>query len=206
MFYFKAPGRLMHGSLAAGWGKITRYLEVGDDQLPVRQVDVFENGGVLRYDRFHQWDDYGRLIGLRFSRKPKWAKFFPGVETPSPKTTLSWPGGRPYRLPVGRFKLPPDAAGHRKLELQWASGVPMATELSRPLIHDQAVGEGISSCLQIRNAVKSGISRWRGIEVRRLCAGFSQIECSPPSRTHLQPRRTKCWRRSRRFMGRHSEG
>ena len=80
MFYFKAPGRLMQRSLAAGWG-ITRYLEVGDDWLAVRQVDFFENGNVLRYDRHHKWDNYGMLVGLKFSRKPKWAKFFPGADT-----------------------------------------------------------------------------------------------------------------------------
>jgi hypothetical protein len=36
-----------------------------------------------------------------------------------------------------------------------------------------------SSCLQMRTAVKSGTSRWRGTEVRRFVVGFSQIECSP---------------------------
>jgi hypothetical protein len=80
MFYFQAPGRLSHGSLAEGWGKFSRYVEVGDDQLAVRQVDIFENGEILRYDREHQWDNYGMLIGLKFSRKPKWAAFFPGAE------------------------------------------------------------------------------------------------------------------------------
>lgn len=80
MFYVKAPGRLMQRSLAAGWGSVSRYLEVGDDQRAVRQVDVFENGNILRYDRYHERDDYGMLVGLRFSRKTKWAKFFPGAE------------------------------------------------------------------------------------------------------------------------------
>ncbi len=77
MFYFRASGRHWQGSLAQGWGEISRYVEVGDDQLAVRQVDVFENGNVLRYDRGHERDEYGRLLGLKFSRKPKWAKFFP---------------------------------------------------------------------------------------------------------------------------------
>src|SRR4051794_6036431 len=80
MFHFRAPGRLIRESPAREWGGITRYLEVGDDQLVVRQVDVYENGNVLRYDRFHQWDGYGMLLGLKFSRKPKWAAFFPGAE------------------------------------------------------------------------------------------------------------------------------
>jgi hypothetical protein len=70
----------MQGSLAEGWGGVSCYLEVGDDQLAVRQIDVFENENVLRYDRYHDWEDYGMLIGIRFSRKPKWAKFFPSAE------------------------------------------------------------------------------------------------------------------------------
>src|SRR5436309_3438992 len=80
MFYFKAPGRLMQGSNAVAWGRITSYLEIGHDQRAVRQLDVFENGNILRYDRLHNWDDYGVLVGLKFSRKQKWAKFFPGAE------------------------------------------------------------------------------------------------------------------------------
>ena len=40
-------------------------MEVGDDQLAVRQVDVFESSRVLRYDRDHKCDDYGMLIGLK---------------------------------------------------------------------------------------------------------------------------------------------
>ena len=79
MFWFRASGR-WRGSLAQGWGEISRYVEVGDDQLAVRQVDVFENGQVLRYGREHKWDDYGMLIGLKFSRKPKGARFFPDAE------------------------------------------------------------------------------------------------------------------------------
>lgn len=62
------------------------------------------------------------------------------------------------------------------------------------------LGGGIASCLQMRIAVNSTISLWRGMDARRLTAGFSQIECSLPSRTNRHP----CWRRyesrSRRFM------
>jgi hypothetical protein len=81
MLYFKAPGRcLRRDSAAAEWGEFIRYLEVADDQYAVRQVEVFSNGRVLRYDRAHWCDDFGQLLGLRFSRKPKWVAFFPGAE------------------------------------------------------------------------------------------------------------------------------
>ena len=89
MWYFKAPGRVMRLSSSGKywqvldeteWGRITRYCEVADDQYAVRQVDIYDNGNILRYDREHRRDIYGMLSGLRFSRKPKWADYFPGAE------------------------------------------------------------------------------------------------------------------------------
>ncbi|MEX0614156.1 MAG: hypothetical protein WD229_18700 [Pirellulales bacterium] len=81
MLYLKAPGFCIREDfIAAGWGEFVRYLEVGDDQHAVRQVEIFDNGNVLRYDRSHWCDDFGLLLGLRFSRKPKWSKTFPGAE------------------------------------------------------------------------------------------------------------------------------
>ncbi len=89
MWYFKAPGwvtrlspsgKFYHSYDDTDWGRITQYREVADDQFAVRQVDVYENGNVLRYDQSHRRDDYGSLMGRKFSRKPKWAVDFPGAE------------------------------------------------------------------------------------------------------------------------------
>lgn len=81
MLYFQAPGRCLRpDSPTSAWGGLTRYLEVADDQFAVRQVEVFDNGNVLRYDRTHWCDAFGQLLGCRFSRKPKWTKSFPGSE------------------------------------------------------------------------------------------------------------------------------
>ena len=81
MFHFKAPGQCLHRDFVAfEWGEFVRYVEVSDDQHAVRQIDVYENGNVLRYDRTHWCDDFGQLLGLRFSRKPKWAAHFPGAQ------------------------------------------------------------------------------------------------------------------------------
>jgi hypothetical protein len=72
MLYFKAPGRfLVTGSPAAEWERFVSYIEVADDQQASRQVNVFQNGN---------GDEFGRLRGLKFSRKPKWRHFFPGAE------------------------------------------------------------------------------------------------------------------------------
>ena len=53
-------------------------------QYADRQVETFDNGSVLRYDRLHWCDDFGHLLGLRFSRKPKWTALFPGAEVIAP--------------------------------------------------------------------------------------------------------------------------
>lgn len=48
-FYFVAAGL----EPLRGWGRVTRYLEIGDDLFAVRHIDVFENGYALLYDRVH---------------------------------------------------------------------------------------------------------------------------------------------------------
>lgn len=40
-----------------------------------------ENGNVLRYDREHWCDDFAMMVAHKFSRKAKWAVFFPGAES-----------------------------------------------------------------------------------------------------------------------------
>lgn len=89
MWYFRAPGRVVRLSPSGKfyqsqddteWGRITQYREVTDDQFAVRQVDVYENDNLLRYDRSHRKDRYGSLMGRKFSRKQKWAIDFPGAE------------------------------------------------------------------------------------------------------------------------------
>ena len=81
MWYFTAPGRFLpNDSPAESWGKWTTYVEVADDQMAVRQIDRFLNGNLLCYDRDHRRDEFGHLTGVRFSRKPKWRKFYPNAE------------------------------------------------------------------------------------------------------------------------------
>ena len=85
MFHFKAPGRrLQQDFLAVEWGEFSSYVEVGDDQYAIRQVELFDNGNVLRYDREHWCDDYAMMAALKFSRKPKWSVYFLGAELINP--------------------------------------------------------------------------------------------------------------------------
>ncbi|MCB9880992.1 MAG: hypothetical protein H6832_05770 [Planctomycetes bacterium] len=61
------------------WGACRRWIEVLEDQKAARQIDRYECGRVLVYDRAHARDRFGMLIGLTFSNKAKWQKFFAEV-------------------------------------------------------------------------------------------------------------------------------
>jgi hypothetical protein len=72
MRYFKECGRcLRRDSLAADWGECVRYVEIGEDRYAVRQVEVYSDGRVLRYDRSQWCDLFGQLFGCQFSHKQK---------------------------------------------------------------------------------------------------------------------------------------
>jgi hypothetical protein len=81
MLHAKAEGRsFMPNSIAASWGPRTWYIEVEESQFATRFIEVFMTGDILRYDQNHWCDDYGQLLGLRFSLHPKWKKHFRAVE------------------------------------------------------------------------------------------------------------------------------
>jgi hypothetical protein len=81
MWYFVAAGRYIPESSPANeWGEWTTFVEVGDEQIATRQICEFKNGSILCYGRDNPRDDFGYLVGLKFSLKPKWQKFFPDAE------------------------------------------------------------------------------------------------------------------------------
>jgi hypothetical protein len=49
------------GDRFSSWGAATYYFEVGPDGWPIRQIEVYDNGPILRYGPDHQEDEYGRL-------------------------------------------------------------------------------------------------------------------------------------------------
>src|SRR5688572_1802520 len=72
MCFFKEQGRcLSRESLAADWGECVRYMEIAEDRYAARQVEVYSEGRVLRYDRLHWCDRFGQLTGSLFSHKKK---------------------------------------------------------------------------------------------------------------------------------------
>ena len=56
---------------ATGWGRFTRYLEIGEDLRAVRQVDAYADGHLLSYDRVHWVDEFGMLGDAKINRNRK---------------------------------------------------------------------------------------------------------------------------------------
>ncbi|MFT7667771.1 MAG: hypothetical protein ACI8X5_000455 [Planctomycetota bacterium] len=78
-FHFECSGDGWQHHESEGWGECQRFIEVLDDQRANRQIEVYRGGQVLVYDRMREMDRYGRLVGLRFSRKDKWRVHFSDV-------------------------------------------------------------------------------------------------------------------------------
>ncbi len=78
MFYAKSPVQDRYErTQPLRWGAFVRYLEFDVDGYPVRQVDAFANGFLLRYDRSHREDRFGNLaqFKLESSWRDHWGIF-----------------------------------------------------------------------------------------------------------------------------------
>src|SRR5215210_5101555 len=63
--YFKRRWDECRGDEYDSWGCSIYYFEADDQLNPVRQMEVYENGNVLKYDRNHVKDRYGGLSQCR---------------------------------------------------------------------------------------------------------------------------------------------
>jgi hypothetical protein len=90
-YFFKSPGeRPIELEPMRSWGAFCRYGQIAEDLYMSRQVDVFENGFALSYDRDHWCDDFGTLGGLRFCRR-LWEKAWgPLIEIDRPTFEELW--------------------------------------------------------------------------------------------------------------------
>jgi hypothetical protein len=61
MRYFKRYWNEDRGHEYASWGGSVYYVETGEDWYAVRQMEVYDNGPVLKYGLEHFGDDYGML-------------------------------------------------------------------------------------------------------------------------------------------------
>lgn len=70
MRYLRSPAnRPYELKDSAEWGDFVRYIELGDDSFALRQVDEYENGNLVWYNREHWNDQFGALADFRFGAK-----------------------------------------------------------------------------------------------------------------------------------------
>ena len=61
MKYYKRNWDELRGDEFDFWGASLWYFECGEDDYVVRQIEVYSNGTVLKYDENHEEDLYGGL-------------------------------------------------------------------------------------------------------------------------------------------------
>jgi hypothetical protein len=59
--YFKRRWDECRGDEYDSWGCSVYYFEVDEQLVPVKQMEIYENGNILKYDRAHIEDQYGDL-------------------------------------------------------------------------------------------------------------------------------------------------
>jgi len=72
MIYLKAT-IMQHYEPQSAWGSATRYLEISEDLYASRQVDIYENGNALRYDRANWMDEFDSIAGAKYDHD-RWVK------------------------------------------------------------------------------------------------------------------------------------
>jgi hypothetical protein len=90
-YFYKSPGeRSIELEPMRSWGAFCRYGQIAEDLYISRQVDVFENGFALSYDRNYWCDDFGMLGGLRFCRRQWEEAWGPLIEIDRPTFEQLW--------------------------------------------------------------------------------------------------------------------
>jgi hypothetical protein len=59
--FFRRRWDESRGDEYGGWGHSVWYFEVGEDGWPVRQIEVYDRGPILRYGPGHEEDQFGGL-------------------------------------------------------------------------------------------------------------------------------------------------
>ncbi len=59
--YYKRHWDEPRGDQFSHWGTSDWLFEVGPDHYPSRQIEIYENGIVIRYSELHKEDQYGGL-------------------------------------------------------------------------------------------------------------------------------------------------
>ena len=61
MKYYKYKWNELRGDKFDIWGFSLWYFEIGEDEFPSRQIEIYENGKILKYSENNLEDEFGFL-------------------------------------------------------------------------------------------------------------------------------------------------
>ena len=93
MHYFKREWSETRGDSYNNWGTSIWYFEAEPDLCVTRQVEVYVNGQILRYDRQHLKDEYGGL-----AEKPLDADDFLPFTIERSEFEQAWNSHKPFNI------------------------------------------------------------------------------------------------------------
>lgn len=67
--YFKRRWDELRGDDYDNWGTSMWYFEMDADNYVTRQIEVYDNGKILKYDELHVEDEYGGLAEKAFDKE-----------------------------------------------------------------------------------------------------------------------------------------
>lgn len=70
--FFKRRWEESRGDASDAWGASTWFFEIDEDERPVRQIEVYDEGPTLRYGRDHDEDVHGLLSYAKFEDLDEW--------------------------------------------------------------------------------------------------------------------------------------
>ncbi|GAB3190019.1 hypothetical protein FHX75_111242 [Micromonospora palomenae] len=73
--YFRRRWHESRGDEFDIWGYATYYFDAAEDGWPVRQVEVYDSGPVLRYGPAHREDRFGGLGQGQLDEFEEWAEW-----------------------------------------------------------------------------------------------------------------------------------
>jgi hypothetical protein len=85
--HYRRPWPESRGDEFYSWGQSVWYFEVDQAGYPIRQIEQYERGPVLKYDAAHPHDQYGKLAD-----QPLEADDFAGFEISAEEFAAAWTG------------------------------------------------------------------------------------------------------------------
>jgi len=85
MKYYKYKWNELRGDQYNNWGFSLWYVEIGEDEFPNRQIEIYDNGKVSKYSQDNLDDEFGGLGEQKLDLSE-----FDGIECSKTEFEINW--------------------------------------------------------------------------------------------------------------------